>query len=73
MGQRGAEQPKGRLVARKAPGSHEGLPCSQENLNGNDLKEQSGENWVSERAQSEHECDEQSMENWVTAGGTEWP
>ena len=47
--------------------------CSQENLSGKDLNEQSGENWVPERAQSGHEGDEQSVENWVTVGGTEWP
>ena len=35
------------------------MPCCQENLSGNDLDEQSGENWVQARAQSGDEGDEQ--------------
>ena len=42
-------------------------PCSQENLSGKDLDEQSGENWAPAGAQSSHEGDEQSGENRVTA------
>ena len=44
------------------------VPCSQEDLSGKDLNEQSGEKWVPARAQSDHEGDQQSGENWVTAG-----
>ena len=44
-----------------------GVPCSQENLSGKDLNEQSGQNWVPPRAQTGHAGDEQSRENWVTA------
>ena len=45
MGQNGAEQPKGRLVDKKAPDSHDNshamrVPCSQENLSGKDINEQ---------------------------------
>ena len=35
--------------------------CSQENLSGKDLDEQSGENWPLTRAQSGHEGEEQSV------------
>ena len=58
MGQNEAEQPKRRLVARKAPDSHEGA-LSQENLSGKDLDERSGENWAPAGALSGHEGDEQ--------------
>ena len=37
------------------------VPCSQENLAGKDLDEQSVENWVSARAQIDHEGEEQSV------------
>ena len=41
------------------------VPCSQENLSGKDLDEQSGDSWVPVMAQSGHEGDKQSRENWV--------
>ena len=43
------------------------VPSSQENIDGKDLDEHSGENWVPARAQIGHEGGEQSGENWVTA------
>ena len=37
------------------------VPCSQENLSGKDLNEQSGENWVTAGAQRGREDEEQSV------------
>ena len=41
------------------------VPCSQENLSGKDLDEQSGDSWVPVMAQSGHEGDKLSGKNWV--------
>ena len=37
------------------------VPCSQENISGKYLDDQSGENWVTARAQRGHEGEEQSV------------
>ena len=66
MGQNDAERPKRRLVARKAPDSHEVAPLRRK-PHGKDLEKQSGENWTPARAQSGGEGDEQSGENRLTA------